>query len=198
MIFSDPGRHTAAEWKSSSPVVKLQRGSNYLWTIDLSSFRMLTDQCVSQWVRETAGRSRAHLREANASFVWTVNGPKCSLSIKRSQLPSVTHLIIQTAEFWRASTGRKQRAAFLTTGACTAESDVGLALALLLCALSPILISWGGSWRRTAATCRLFIQRLSPLCLPASATNSQMQEDRLSEHLDSLEQVLLLFSLVYF
>lgn len=103
-FHSDPGLHTAAEWKSFSPVVKLQRGSNYLWTIDLSSFRMLTDQCVWQWVRETAGRSRAHLREANASFVWTVNGPKSSISIKRTQLPSVPHLIIQTAEFWRAST----------------------------------------------------------------------------------------------
>lgn len=123
---------------------------------------------------------------------------------KGSPLPDMPHLIIQTAEFWRAC-GEKQRAAFLATGACTAENSVGFMLALLLqCALSPILISRGASWRgsRTAvqlAARRLFISSASPLsvclpaCLPVSATNSQMQKDRLSEHLDSVERVLLFY-----
>ena len=122
--------------------------------------------------------------------------------LERSPLPSTPHLIIQTAEFWRACGER--RAAFLTTGA--AENGVGSILGSPppppppLWALSPILISRGASWRgsRTAvhlAARRLFISSASPLflpvCLPASATNSQMQKDRLSQHLDSVERVLL-------
>ena len=123
-------------------------------------------------------------------------------NLERSPLPDTPHLIIQTAEFWRAC-GEERRAAFLTTGA--AENGVGSILSSPPpppppWALSPILISRGASWRgsRTAvhlAARRLFISSASPLflpvCLPASATNSQMQKDRLSQHLDSVERVLL-------
>lgn len=104
--------------------------------------------------------------------------------------------------------------------ACTAEKWCGLHACSppplpppTPCALSPILISRGASWRgsRTAAQLaarRLFISSASrsslPVCLPASTTNSQMQRDSLSERLDSVQRVLLfilyppLHPLVYF
>lgn len=106
--------------------------------------------------------------------------------LKRSPLTDMPHLIIQTAEFWRAGGGEAE--------SCISDHRsmynwkwCGLH-ALLSCVLSPILISRGASWRagRTAvhlAARRLFISSASPLsaCLPASTAkqpNAQRQTVR--------------------
>lgn len=149
---------------------------------------MLAVQCITvgQW-NTWRGRSSAQLESPGKSFFglhhkWL----KMLCELKRSPLTDMPHLIIQTAEFWRAGGGEAE--------SCISDHRsmyswkwCGLH-ALLSCVLSPILISRGASWRagRTAvhlAARRLFISSASPLsaCLPASTAkqpNAQRQTVR--------------------
>lgn len=174
-------------------MVKLLPVTNYYRTIDL--FSVLCYQfSVLHWVSETASGNRAQLssesrKKKKKSFTGLHSKwPKMPHKPERSPLPNMPHLIIQTAEFWRAC-GKKQRAAFQATGACTAENGVGFMLALLLqCAFSPILISWGASWSGEAAElqCNSLLAVFSspaplpslPVCLPAFLCRPQIAKCR--------------------
>lgn len=115
----------------------------------------------------------AELRYSKAPLLCTVNGPKCSISFKRSPLPNVPHLIIQTAEFWRArARGRScisdHRSSWKWCGLHARSPPPPLRV------LSPILISRGASWRGSRTAVQLaarspsfHLQRLTPPCLSA-------------------------------
>lgn len=175
-----------------------------------------------------SGRLRAQAGEKRLLSSCVINGPKCPISQRGVPLPRMPHLIIQTAELWRVcgvvvvellllrtTVGEKKRKKNnpccnsshgsvyswkMVWASCLLSSSLPPPAPPTPCALSPILISRGASWRgsRTAAQLaarRLFISSASrsslPVCLPASTTNSQMQRDSLSERLDSVQRVLL-------
>lgn len=154
---------------------------------------MLPVQCITlgQWNslwEQSSAQLRVQEKKKKSFTGLHSKWPKMPHKPERSPLPNMPHLIIQTAEFWRAC-GKKQRAAFQATGACTAENGVGFMLALLLqCAFSPILISRGASWSGEAAElqCNSLLAVFSspaplpslPVCLPAFLCRPQIAKCR--------------------
>lgn len=165
---------TAAKLNPLSPLIKSLSVFNYFWTIDLLSFLMVTVHCITPGQENSWREQSSAQGESRQSPLWPGQQAAQNVPWGKGVHYPTCHMWLSRQLNFEGRAGRSSELHFLTRGACTAENDVGLVLALLLCALPPILISRGASWRgsRTAvqlAAWRLFISSASPLssCLLA-------------------------------